>query len=58
VTQTVNGTELSYTNFGAVRGGSNVTGVKWSLIENSVLGNSANVPGTSAGRTCNTCVAD
>jgi hypothetical protein len=58
VTQTVNGTELSYTNFGSVNGGANVTGAKWNLTENSVLGNSANVPGTIAGRTCSTCVAD
>jgi hypothetical protein len=58
VTQTVNGTELSYTNFGSVRGGANVTGANWNLIENSVLGNSANVPGTTAGSTCGTCVAD
>jgi hypothetical protein len=58
VTQTVNGTELSYTDFGGVNGGSNVTGAKWNLIENSVLGNSANVPGTTAGSTCGTCVAD
>lgn len=58
VTQTVNGTELSYTDFGAVSGDSNVTGAKWNLIENSVLGHSANVPGTTAGWTCGTCVAD
>jgi len=58
VTQTVNGTELSYTDFGGVSGGANVTGARWNLIENSVLGNSANVPGTTAGKTCSSCVAD
>ena len=58
VTQTVNGTQLSYTDFGRISGGSNVTGAKWNLIENSVLGHSANVPGTNAGSTCGTCVAD
>jgi hypothetical protein len=58
VTQTVNGTELSYTNFGDVNGGANVTGGRWNLIENSVLSNSANVPGTTAGSTCATCVTD
>ena len=58
VTQTVNGTQLSYTDFGGVSGGANVTGARWNLIENSVLGNSANVPGTVAGRTCGTCIAD
>ncbi len=58
VAQTVNGTELSYSNFGGVSGGENVTGARWNLIENSVLGNSANVPGTTAGNTCATCVAD
>jgi hypothetical protein len=58
VTQAVNGAELSYTKFGGVSGGSNVTGAKWNLIESSVLGNSANVPGTTAGRTCSTCATD
>jgi hypothetical protein len=58
VTQTVNGTELSYTNFGNVSGGASVTGAKWNLIENSVLGNSANVPGTTVGSTCATCITD
>jgi hypothetical protein len=58
VTQTVNGTELSYTNFGSASGGANVTGASWNLIENSVLGNSANVPGTIPGSTCGTCTAD
>jgi hypothetical protein len=58
VTQTVNGTELSYTNFGDVNGGANVTGGRWNLIENSVLSNSANVPGTTAGSTCATCITD
>jgi hypothetical protein len=49
---------LSNAIFGKVEGAANVTGVKWNLFQGSVLSGSANVPGTSPGRTCNTCTAD
>ena len=49
---------LSNAIFGKVEGASNVTGVKWNLFQGSALSGSANVPGTSPGRTCSTCTAD
>jgi hypothetical protein len=49
---------LSNAIFGKVDGGSNVTGIKWNLFQGSALSGSANVPGTSPGRTCSTCTAD
>ena len=49
---------LSNAIFGKVSGESNVTGVKWNLFQGSALSGSANVPGTSPGRTCSTCTAD
>ena len=49
---------LSNAIFGKVSGESNVTGVKWSLFQGSALSGSANVPGTSPGRTCSTCTAE
>src|ERR1700730_13201653 len=49
---------LSNAIFGKVEGESNVTGVKWNLFQGSALSGSANVPGTSPGRTCSTCTAD
>jgi hypothetical protein len=49
---------LSNAIFGKVEGASNVTGVKWNLFQGSALSGSANVPGTSPGRTCVTCTAD
>jgi len=49
---------LSIAIFGKVNGESNVTGTKWNLYQGSVLNGSANVPGTSPGKTCGTCTAD
>jgi hypothetical protein len=49
---------LSNAIFGKVSGESNVTGVKWNLYQGSALSGSANVPGTSPGRTCSICTAD
>ena len=49
---------LSNAIFGKVSGESNVTGVKWNLFQGSALSGSANVPGTSPGRTCSTCTAE
>jgi hypothetical protein len=49
---------LSNAIFGKVDGASNVAGVKWNLSQGSALSGSANVPGTSPGRTCSTCTAD
>ena len=49
---------LSNAIFGKVAGASNVTGIKWNLFQGSALSGSANVPGTSPGKTCGACTAD